>query len=149
MPNINNLPNSQRWGAMQTLLTALRAAPALTGVRVVHNPRAPASLKQGAHTVFLRDRPDTLVSKAGQVESRSHQFELGAVARTEAADADADALHEAACDVLRASLKTLLQEGRVVNLAEAATQFESASLEVDGALCLSTWTFQYRKPGPQ
>ena len=148
MPIINNLPNSLRWTALQTLLAALRAAPTLAGVRVVHNPRGPTSLGQSAHTVFLKDQTDTLTDKSGQMEKRSHQFLLGAVARTDAADREADALHEAAADVLRSALKTVLQ-GRVVNLSETATQFEAASLEIDGALCLSTWELQYRKPGPQ
>lgn len=148
MPIINNLPNSLRWAALQTLLAALRAAPTLAGVRVVHNPRGPTSLQQGAHTVFLKDQTDTLADKSGQMEKRSHQFLLGAVARTDAADREADALHEAAADVLRSALKTVLQ-GRVVNLSETATQFEAASLEIDGALVLSTWELQYRKPGPQ
>lgn len=147
MPTLNNLPNSLRWHVMQTLLTALQTAPALAGVRVVHNPRTPASLGQGAHTVFIKDQTDTLIDKAGQVESRSHQFLLAAVARMDAADCEADALHEAAADVLRAMLKAVLP-GRVVNLSEVHTQFEAASLEIDGALCLSTWELKYRKPGP-
>lgn len=147
MPIINNLPNSLRWQAMQTLKAALQAAPALAGVRVVHNPRTPASLGQGAHMVFLKDQTDALRDKSGQMESRNHQFLLGAVARTDAADGEADALHEAASDVLRAALKTLLP-GRVTNLSETATQFEAAGLEIDGALVLSTWDLQYRKPGP-
>lgn len=147
MATINNLPNSLRWGAVQTLLEALQAAPTLAGVRVVHNPRTPASLGQGLHTVFLKDQSDTLIDKSGQMEKRSHQLLLGVVARTAGADCDADALHEAACEVLRGAVKTLLQ-GRMVNLAESATQFEAASLEIDGALCLSTWTLQYRKTGP-
>lgn len=145
MSVINNLPSSLRWQALQTLLTALQAAPTLAGVRVVHNPRTPASLGQGAHTVFLKDQTDTLISKAGQVENRSHQFLLGAVARVDAADCDADALHEAAVAVLRMALKTLMQAQRVINLSEVSTQFEAANLEIDGALCLSTWTLQYRK----
>lgn len=148
MSTTNNLPNSLRWVAMQTLLTALRAAPTLAGVVVVHNPRSPASLKQGFHMVFLKDQTDTLLDKPGQSEKRTHQFLLGAVARTDAADCEADALHEAAADVLRASIKDLMQQGRVTNLAEANTQFEAASLEIDGALCLSTWDLQYRKPSP-
>lgn len=147
MPIINNLPNSLRWAAMQTLKAALQADPALAGVRVLHNPRTPASLGQGAHLVFLKDQTDTLTDKAGQVESRSHQFLLGAVARTDDADREADALHEAAANVLRGALKTVLQ-GRATNLSEVATQFEAASLEIDGALCLSTWELKYRKPGP-
>lgn len=148
MATINNLPNSLRWAAMQTLLEALQAAPTLAGVRVVRNPRTPTSLGQGAHTVFLKDQPDTLVDKAGQAESRSHQFVLGAVARTDAADCEADALHEAAADVLRSALKTVLQ-GRATNLSETSTQFEAANLEIDGALCMSTWELKYRKPGPK
>jgi hypothetical protein len=147
MPTINNLPNSLRWGAMQTLLTALQTDPALAGVRVVHNPRTPASLNQGSHTVVLKDQTDTLTDKAGQVEKRTHQFLLAVVARTDAADCEADALHEAAADVLRAALKTVLQ-GRAENLSEAHTQFEAKDLEIDGALCLSTWELKYRKPGP-
>ena len=148
MPNINNLPNSVRWGAVQTLLAALQAAPALAGARVVHNPRTPASLGQGVYTVFIKDQTDTLTDKSGQAEKRSHQLLLGTVARSEHADCEADALHEAACDVLRSALKVLMQEKRVVNLTEESTQFEAASLEIDGALCLSTWSLQYRKPGP-
>ena len=148
MSVLNNLPNSLRWSLMQTLLAALQASPALAGVRVVRNPRGPASLAHGAHTVFLKDQNDTLVSKAGQVEKRTHQFLLGVVARTDGADGEADALHEAAADVLRGALRTLLQ-GRAENLGESNTQFEAASLEIDGALCLSTWELQYRKPGPQ
>lgn len=145
MAIINNLPNSIRWHAVQTLLAALRAAPELTDVRVVHNPRSPASLGQGAHTVFLKDQTDALTDKSGQVEKRSHQLVLGVVARTEEADCEADALHEAAADVLRITLKLLMQQGRVVNLSETSTQFEAASLEIDGALCMSTWELQYRK----
>lgn len=148
MPIINNLPNSLRWQAMQTLLAALQAAPTLAGVRVVHNPRGPTSLGQGNHTVFLKDKVDTLSDKSGQMEKRSHEFLLGAVARTDAADGEADALHEAAADVLRSALKTVLQGSRVTNLSESATQFEAANLEIDGALCLSTWELQYRKTGP-
>lgn len=151
MSLINTPPNSLRWAAMQTLLGALRADPviAVNSVRLVHNPRSPASLSQGVYTVFLKDQTDTLAEKAGQAEKRSHQFLLGVVARSEDADGDADALHEAAADTLRAALKTLMQQGRVVNLSEVNTQFEAASLEIDGALCLSTWELQYRKPGPQ
>lgn len=148
MPNINNLPNSMRWQAVQTVLTALRAAPALAGVRVVHNPRTPASLGQGVYTVFVKDQTDTLADKSGQVEKRTHQMLLGTVARSEHADREADALHEAACGVLRDTLRVLMQGNGVVNLTEESTQFEAASLEIDGALCLSTWTLQYRKPGP-
>lgn len=151
MSLINTPPNSLRWAAIQTLLVALRAAPviAVNSVRVVHNPRSPASLSQGAYTVFLKDQTDTLTEKSGQAEKRSHQFLLGVVARSDEADCDADALHEAAADALRATLKPLMQQGRVVNLSEVNTQFEAASLEIDGALCLSTWELQYRKPGPQ
>lgn len=147
MSVINNLPNSLRWQAMQTLLAALQAAPGLAGVRVVRNPRAPGTLAQSAHTVFLKDQTDTLADKRGQMQSRSHQFLLGAVARTDAADCEADALHEAAAEVLRAAIPGILAE-RVVNLSEVSTQFEAASLEIDGALVLSTWELQYRKPGP-
>lgn len=147
----NTPPNSLRWAAMQTLLGALRVAPALVvnAARVVHNPRSPAGLGQGAYTVFLKDQTDTLADKSGQTEKRSHQFLLGVVARSDDAECDADALHEAAADALRATLKPLMQHGRVVNLSEVNTQFEAASLETDGALCLSTWELQYRKPGPQ
>lgn len=145
MPVINSLPNSQRWAAMQVLLAALQAAPGLAGVRVVHNPRGPTSLGQGAHTVFIKDQTDTLVDKAGQVQKRSHQFLLGAVARTDQADREADALHDAAAGVLRATLNSLLEGQRVTNLGEVSTQFEAASLEIDGALVLSTWDMQYRK----
>lgn len=148
MSIINNLPNSLRWSAMQTLLAALQAAPTLAGVLVVHNPRTPISLAQGNHMVFLKDHVDTLADKSGQMQKRTHQFELGAVARTEAADCEADALHEAAADVLRATLKTLMQQKRVENLSEIATQFETANLEIDGALVNSTWQLQYRKTSP-
>lgn len=150
MSNINNQPNSQRWGAMQTLLAALRGAPSLAGVRVVHNPRGPAVLKDGTHLVVLKDRIDSIENKSGQMENRSHQFLLAAIARLDDdADAAADALHEAAAVVLRSSLKLLLQQDRVVNLSEVSTQFETENLETDGALCLSTWDLKYRKTGPQ
>lgn len=149
MATINNLPNSLRWAAMQTLLTALRDAPAMASVRLVHNPRTPASVKDGAYVVFLKDHTDTLLTKPGQAEQRTHQFVLGAVARSDAADCDADALHEAAASVLRSSIKALAQNCRVANLSEVNTQFEVASLEIDGALCLSTWELKYTKPGPQ
>jgi hypothetical protein len=150
MSNINNLPNSLRWAAMQTLLQALRGAPELVGVRVVHNPRGPAVLKDGTHLVVLKDRIDAMEGKSGQMENRSHQFLLAAVARLDDdADRAADALHEAAAAVLRSTLKALLQETRVVNLSEVSTQFETESLETDGALCLSTWDLKYRKTGPQ
>lgn len=151
MSLINKPPNSLRWAAMQALLDVLRQEPVLVAnaARVVHNPRSPASLGQGAYTVFVKDQTDTLADKAGQMERRSHQFLLGVVARSDAAESDADALHEAAACALRAALKPLLQQGRVVNLSEVNTQFEAASLEIDGALCLSTWELQYRKPGPQ
>lgn len=146
MSIINNLPNSLRWQAMQTLLAALRSAPTLAGVRVVHNPRTPASLKDGTHMVFLKDQPDTLIEKSGLAERRQHQFLLGAVARSDDADCEADALHEAATAVLGSLLKTVLK-GRVHSLSQAATQFEAANLEVDGALVLSTWDMQYIKSG--
>jgi hypothetical protein len=149
MPIINNLPNSLRWQAMQTLLAALQAAPTLAGVRVVLNPRTPASLSGGAYTVFLKDWADTLLKKSGQTEERSHQFVLGVVARSDLADSEADALHEAAADVLRTTFKVLVQQCGVVNLTEVSTKFEAESLEIDGALCLSTWDLPYRKPGPQ
>ena len=150
MSNINNQPNSQRWAAMQTLLTALRGAPMLAGVRVVHNPRGPAVLKDGTHLVVLKDRIDSIESKSGQMENRSHQFLLAAIVRLDDdADAAADALHEAAAVVLRSAIKQLLQHDRVVNLSEVSTQFETENLETDGALCLSTWDLKYRKPGPQ
>lgn len=146
MAIINNLPNSLRWAATQTLFAALQAAPALAGVRVVRNPRTPASLGQGAHTVFLKDQTDTLLAKPGQSERRTHQFLMGTVARSDAADCEADALHEAASGVLHSCLKTLVQECKVMSLGEVNTQFESASLEIDGALCLSTWEIVYRIP---
>jgi hypothetical protein len=146
MATVNNLPNSLRWGVMQTLLTALQAAPALSGVLVIRNPRSPKSLTQGAHMVFLKDQRDTLTIKPGQTERRAVQFLLGTVAHTDTADSDADALHEAAADVLRAALPTLTQACRVVNLSETDTQFEAAGLEIDGALCLSTWALEYIKP---
>lgn len=149
MATLNNLPNSLRWAAMQTLLTALRDAPAMASVRLVHNPRAPASVSEGAYVVFLKDQTDTLLTKPGQAEQRTHQFLLGVVARSDAADCDADALHDAAADVLRSSIKPLAQNCRVANLSEVNTQFEVASLEIDGALCLSTWELKYTKPGPQ
>lgn len=145
MPVINNLSNSQRWAAMQTLFTALHTASSLAGVRVVHNPRTPSTLGQGTHTVFLKDQNDTLLDKSGQASKRTHQFVLGALARTEAADCEADALHEAAAGILRSAIKALLQDHRVINLSEVSTQFEAASLEIDGALVLSTWELQYRK----
>lgn len=149
MSIINNLPNSLRWHAMQTLLAALQSAPTLAGVRVVHNPRTPASLKDGVQSIFLKDQTDFLMGKPGQSENRNHQFLLGALSRTDAADCEADALHEAAADVLRSALKVLLKEKRAENLSEVSTQFEAANLEIDGALCLSTWELKYRKPGPQ
>lgn len=146
MPTLNNLPNSLRWAAMQTLLTALQNSPALVGVRVEYNPRNPASLKQGAYVVFLKDQTDTLANKPGQAEKRTHQFLMGTVARSDTAECEADALHEAAAAVLRGAIKALAQTCRVVNLSEVNTQFESTSLEIDGALCLSTWELQYSKP---
>lgn len=146
MPNINNLPNSLRWGAMQALLAALRTAPALADVVIVHNPRAPASLQRGAYVVFLKDQTDTMINKPGQSERRTHQFLMGAVARSDAADCEADALHEAVSGVLHSCLKTLVQQFHVMSLGEINTQFESASLEIDGALCLSTWEVVYRIP---
>lgn len=133
---------------MQTLLQALEASPALVGVPVVHNPRGPKSLAEGALRVFIKDQTDTLLSSAGQVEKRSHQFLLGVVARSDQAECDADALHEAAAATLRATRTQLMQDRRAENLAEVNTQFEAASLEVDGALCLSTWVLSYRKPSP-
>lgn len=147
---ITDLPNSLRWKAMQTLLQALRANPVLggAGILVVHNPRSPASLAKGPYCVFIKDQNDTLVGNAGQAEKRGHQFLLGVVARSDDAECDADALHEAAADTLRATRKVLMQDNRAENLTEANTQFESASLEIDGALCLSTWTLNYRKPSP-
>lgn len=146
MSVINNLPNSLRWAAMQTLLAALQAAPTLAGVRVVHNPRTPAALGDGAYIVFLKDQPDTLVNKPGQSERRTHQFLMGVVARSDIADCEADALHLAASGVLHSCLKTLVQQCNVMSLSEVNTQPESASLEIDGALCLSTWEVVYRIP---
>lgn len=149
MATRNNLPNSPRWGAVQILLAALKSASTLAGVRVVHNPRTPASLNQGAYTVFVKDQADTLVDKAGQIERRTHQFLLCAVARTsDAAECEADALHEAAASALRGALSTLMQHARIVNLSEVHTQFDVASLEIDGAICLSTWELKYNKPAP-
>ncbi len=146
MSTVNNLPNSLRWGVMQALLAALQASPALSGVPVIRNPRSPKSLAQGAHMVFLKDQRDTLVNKPGQTERRAIQFLLGTVAHTDVADSDADALHEAAIGVLRGALPTLTQACVVTNLSETDTQFEAAGLEIDGALCLSTWTLEYIKP---
>lgn len=146
MPIINNLSNSLRWQAMQTLLAALRAAPTLAGVRVVHNPRTPAALGDGAHIVFLKDQSNIMSAKPGQAERRTHQFLMVAVARSDAADCEADALHEAASGVLHSCLNTLVRQCSVMSLGEVNTQFESASLEIDGALCLSTWEVVYRIP---
>jgi len=148
MSNINNLPNSLRWAIMQALLAALRADSKLAGITVLHNPRTPQALNQGNYQIFLRDQVNNLVKKPGQIERRSHQFLLGAVARTDAADSEADALHEAAADVLRTHIKNVVQ-GTVLNISEMSTQFEAANLEVDGSLCESTWELEYVKPRPQ
>lgn len=149
MANINNLPNSPRWGIMQTLLAALQASPTLDGILVVRNPRSAKTLAEAAHWVALKDRVDALNEKPGQVEKRKHQFELAAVARSEAADSEADAVHEAAANALRAAIKTVsTTHCQITNITEVSTRFESDNLEVGGALCVSTWEFEYRKTNP-
>lgn len=148
MSTLNSNPNSPRWAIMQTLLTALQTAPTLAGVRILHNPRGPAALAQGEHLVFLKDQTDTLSDNAGQQQTRSHQFALGAVSHASDADCQADALHEAAASVLRSTAKTTMSNQRAINLLEQATSFDVGTLELDGTLVMSTWVLQYRKAAP-
>ncbi len=151
MANINNLSNSEDWDILQTLFKALQDAPNLAGIPVLRGAITAKPVGEVVnHWIILADDlEDTLSNKPGQVDKRNHPFRIVCLARGANADSDANAMNWAASQVLRSSLKQVTQAHRhITNLSEISKRSESASIELGGSLCVSTWGFEYRKQNP-
>lgn len=143
---------SLRYRIGAALLTALELAAqpgeALDGVVVLDNPRDPQAIRKGRRIVFVEDQSDRLVDQAAQQGKRVYVFTLGVINRDEHDRAGADADHEAAEAVIRATHTALMQTLRAGPLRETSTVFRAEGIDVGGALVLATFEVEYLKPRP-
>lgn len=144
---INSLPQSYCHGVMQSLLQALQAAPGLTGIPILYNPRK-IDFGQSQYTIFLKDQADALIDTSSFDEKRRRQFVLGFLSRSATAEADVDALHECAVGVLK-TLFIKAMRGKISGFSEASASFESETIDVECAMVLTNWSFVYVKNQPK
>ncbi|MBE2261575.1 MAG: hypothetical protein IAE92_02465 [Burkholderiaceae bacterium] len=138
---------SARWAILAAVHQALATAPQLQGLPVVRNPRTAQALRAGEQMVVIKWGTDSLVDKPGQVERRSFRLIVGSISRKpDGADADADAIHQATGQVVRAAFATLAQQAsRALSLREEDITPDIEGIEVDGALVLSSWAIAYQR----
>ena len=143
------LPQGAPFAIGAALLAALRADPALAGVRVIDNPVRASDLADGARVVFFEDAGDAPIEQPGQSAKRTYSFTLGAINRTTEARAGAHADYRAAKRVVRNAMPAISSavrlEGR--GLVEGAVAYRIENIDVGGGLVLGTYTVDYRDPG--
>lgn len=143
------LPQGAPFAIGAALLAALRAAPALAGVRVFDNPSRASDLAEGARIVFFEDAGDAPIEQPGQSAKRSYSFTLGAINRTPDARAGAHADYRAAKRAVRNAMPAISNVVRLDGrgLVEGAVAYRLENIDVGGGLVLGTYTVDYRDPG--
>lgn len=140
---------SARWQIYHAIATALESDPQLQGLKVARNPRTAQQLDSGEQLVVIKWGSDAPVQLAGRLERRKFRLIVGSISRKPAgADQDADAIHQAASDVVRRTLPTLSALpgiDQVKNITEGDTTPDVDGLEVVGALVLSSWEIDYQQ----
>lgn len=140
---------SARWAIFNAVATALETDARMQGLRLVRNPRNPSHLAGGEQLLVLKWGSDSLTDKPGQREKRKFRLILVSVSRkADGAEQDADAIHQAAGQVVREILPVLAQLPEVDSvggIAEGDTAPDVDGLEVDGAAVLSSWEISYAR----
>lgn len=142
---------SARWAIFNAVADALASDVRLQGLRVVRNPRSAQHLAVADQVLIVKWGSDSLSDKPGQREKRKFRLILASVSRkAEGAEQDADAMHQAAGEIVREILPTLAAlpgVDAVGSIAEGDTTPDVDGLEVDGAAVLSSWEINYaRRP---
>ena len=140
---------SARWLIYNAIASALEGAEQLQGVAFARNPRAAKQLASGERLIVTRWGSDSPIDLKGSIERRRFRLIVGSISRKrENADQDADALHQAATEIVRKTLPTLTAIGgidRIGAIRESDTTPDLEGSEVDGALVLSSWEFDYQQ----
>jgi len=140
---------SARWAIYNEIATALENDGQLQGVKVVRNPRTAQHLGSGEQLVVIKWGSDSPTELNGNNEKRKFRVIVGGISRKrEAPDADADALHLAAGDVVKRTLQSLNQLpgiSQVKSIHEGDTTPDIDGIEVDGAIVLTTWEIDYKQ----
>lgn len=139
---------SARWKIYNAIAHALETDEQLQGLKVARNPRTAQHLASGEQLVLIKWGSDSPVETAGRIERRKFRLIVGAISRSrEGADQDADAIHQAAGDVVKRTLPTLHALpgiDRIKAITENDTTPDVDGIEVDGAMVLSSWEIDYQ-----
>lgn len=148
------MTQSVRYRIAAGFVAALRADPVLAGAKVRHNPRDPSSIRDGDRVVFFEDGRDGFLEQPAQQGKRAYSFTLGVIRRGEEdPEAGADADQVAADEALRAAFPEISAElaadGAALGpLRERETTYKVEGVDVGGALVLTGYEIEYRKPKP-
>ena len=140
-----SLPQSVGFELVSKVVAAFASVPALSGLKVVRNPRRPSDLADGEQVIIVAERVDQQTDKSGNREKRVRSFSVGALSRKDDADADADALAEVVSNVTHAALVSMQTTSQISQMKEGTVQFHVDDLEVDGAIVMSGWEIHYTR----
>jgi hypothetical protein len=140
--------NSIRYRISAAIVEALRAAPALAGVKVLDNPTDASALQAGERLVLVEDQTDRFIDQKNQQGKRRFAFTLGAINRSANDRAGADADYQAAEAAVRGTHKHLMSTLGCGPLHEEEVTFRVEGIDVGGALVLGTFSVEYLKSRP-
>lgn len=139
--------NSKRWAIFDAVATALETDPSMQGVAVERNPAQPVRVELGEYRLLVRWSGDTLAGNKAQREQRRFRLLVISIVNTgDTSERDADAMHEAAAQVVRRLWPTLSNIAANVRPTEQELTPNVENLLVEGALVLSAWDVEYERP---
>ena len=146
------MPQSIRYQISAAFVEALKTTFE-PGTKVKRNPREPSPARDGPRVVFFADTSDAFIEQPGQLAKRVFVFEVGAINRTDDAEAGADADYVAAEATLRSAFATVAQVlkdagAQLGPLRERGVAFKVEDIDVDGALVLGEFEIEYRRSAP-
>lgn len=145
----DTLPQGAPFAIGAAIVAVLRADPALTGAKVLDNPKRSSDLQDGERIVFFEDQNDKLIDQPGQSQKRTYGFTLGVINRCVNDRQGAHADYRAAKRAIRSSMpeigKLVRLDGR--GLVEGDVLYRLENIDVGGGLVLGLFTVDYRDPG--
>lgn len=145
----DTLPQGAPFAIGAAIVAALRAAPALSGAKVLDNPKRSSDLQDGERIVFFEDQADKPIAQPGQSQKRTYGFTLGVINRSVNDRQGAHGDYRAAKRVIRNCMPEIVKlvqiEGR--GIVEGDVLYRLENIDVGGGLVLGLFTLDYRDPG--
>ena len=130
------------------VIEALAACPALKDVPIRENPDKPADLQDGKRLIIFKDMSDTEHTQSGNADARVYSFQVGVIARTDAARETAHADYYAAKRAVREAILVMTRNGARITgqVSENSVIYQIETLDVGGCLILGNFDVPYREP---